>query len=302
MIKYLLIFTFFNSIIFSQDDLKLNLNIGEEYLLYQHNEISMIQYINGSKVRMYFETDALNSYYAKTKTDSSIILEVTMRDMIFMMSSPYMNIYYNSKEVSTNENILVKLLRKLNGHKFDIEMSYSGKVISTDFNEVILPSILSFLDSLDIPNKEIILNEMSEKIVQMSPAKNLEMITNFLPSKNVQLGEKWTTNGTIEFGIPIIYKREILYKSKTEDSIILESSSSINTYELDPSKKLPENITYNITGNEKYELNLSPETRWFNKIEGESNLKGNTYQINGSDTLNIPMSMNVKEYYGVEKY
>jgi Family of unknown function (DUF6263) len=302
MIKYLLIFIFFNSIIFSQDDLKLNLEIGEEYLLYQHNEISMIQTIYGRKVRTYNEIDALNTYNVKAKTDSSILLEVAMKDLTFMISSPNLNLYYNSNEISDNDNILIKLLRRMIGLKTNIELSFIGKIISTDFKEIVSPSIISFFDSLDIPNKEKALNEIGEKIMQMSPSKNLETITNFLPLKKVEPGEKWTTNGNNEFGIPISYEREVTYNSKTEDIFFLESSANINTFVLPPSKRFFGNVNFNLTGNENFKIILSRDTRWFNEIDGESQLKGNAFQINGSDTLNIPIEMNFKDYYGIKKY
>jgi hypothetical protein len=301
MVKYLLIFVIFNSIIFSQDDLNLNLKIGEEYLLYQHNEMSILQSIRGSKVRSYTEMDALTSYNVKAKTDSSFLLEIVMKDMIFMISSPHINLYYDSKEASTNENLLKKLFREMTGFKFNIELSNNGKILSSNFEEIFSPSLLSFFDSLDLPNKENTLNEMREKIMQVSPSKNLERITNFLPTKKVKPGEKWLSNGKVEFGIPIIYEREVLYESRKEDAIILESSASINTYDIAPSKIIG-GITYDLTGNENYKVYLAPETKWFNQIEGETILDGSAYQINHGDTLFMHIKMNIKEYYGTKKY
>lgn len=304
MIKFFSILFVLNCFVFPQDDLNLNLELGKEYLLYQHNEISIIQMINHSKVRMYTEIDAKNTYKVIEKNNSSYLFEVTMGDAIFMMSSPYFNIYFNSNEKSTSdENLFIKMLRRLNGLKFNIEMTYRGTLVSTNFTEKITPEMLSLLDSASIADMDKTLGDINEKINQMSPAKNLERITNFLPIHKVDIGDKWKTEGKIEFGIPIIYEREIEFTSKTDSTITLESSSFINTYEVPETKRMLENTALELKGKEEYNVILSSDTKWFKRLEGKTEVSGIAYQKTvDQDTLSIPIEIKSIEYYGEKKY
>lgn len=304
MIKLFSLLFFLNCFVFPQVDLNLNLELGKEYLLYQHNEISIIQIINHSKVRMYTEIDSKNTYQVIEKNNSSYVFEVTMGDAIFMMSSPYFNIYFNSNEKSTSaENLFIKMLRRLNGLKFELEMTYKGTIISTNFTEIITPEIFSLLDSTNIADMDKTLGDINDKINQMSPAKNLERITNFLPNNNVDIGDKWKTEGKIEFGIPIIYEREIEFTSETDSTITLESSSFINTYEVPETKRMLENTILELKGKEEYNVILSSDTKWFKKLEGKTEVSGISYHKTAdNDTLSIPIEIKSFEYYGEKKY
>ena len=304
MIKFFSLLFVLNCLIYSQDDLSLNLDLGKEYFLYQHNEISIIQLINNSKIRMYTEIDAKNTYKVIEKNGTSFLIEVTMGDAIFMMSSPYFHIYFDSNEKPTpDENLFIKMLRKLNGLKFNIEMAYNGTIISTNFTEKITPEMFSLLGSQSIPNNDKALEDINDKINQMSPEKNLVRITNFLPTNIVDIGDKWKTQGKIEFGIPIIYEREVTYKSKKDSTIVLESSSVIDTYQVPDPKNMLENTILNLKGKEEYNIILSSDSRWFQRLEGRTELSGTIYQKSeGNDTLSIPIEIKSFEYYGEKKY
>lgn len=303
MIKYLILTLILNSLIFSQDDLSLKLEMGKDYIMYQHNEISIVQSINGTKIRMYTEIEAQNIYTVKEIKDSSYILDITMRDVMIAMSSPYFNIYYNSNDVDiSTENFFVKMLSQLNDLRIQIEITPLGMITSTNFTEILSPIIYNLVSSVDAEISQENINDVVKQLNSMSPSKNLQRITNFLPQNKVSIGDKWITSDEIELGLPLSYQREIHYRSEMDSHIFLESKAVINTYDIQKSGNLGNNIGYQLDGTEIFNIQLSKDSRWFSKIEGETNVSGVSYQFNESDTLIIPININAKEYYGTVKY
>ncbi len=234
--------------------------------MYQHNEISIVQTINNSKIRMYTEIDAENIYTVKRINSLSILFEVTLGKLIFVMSAPNFNIYYDSDDNSTSDrNLFSRMLSKLYGCKFNIEMTPSGTITSTNFSEIVTPIVSSLISSMgtDITQNDI--DDYIKRFNNLSPSKNLQRLTNFLPTDKVNVGDKWISSGDIELGIPVKYDREVEFKSISDSCIVLESSSEINTYEIEKSKIMNDDTRFNLTGSEHFKIVYQ------NRVNGSTN-------------------------------
>ena len=304
--KYLYTFylILFNSLLYSQTNLQLNLELGREYGLFQHNEIVVIQNINGNKIRIFSEIDGYTSYRVIEKNDSSATFEVMKGDFRFMVSSPYSHLYVDTRdEPRKDSNIFDKVMREIVGKKFEFVMSNNGEIKESRLFDVVINNFISKMNFGSEEEKQVILKELNDKIDRLSPHKNLERLIKFFPSGNVLIGDAWDIQGSSEFGFPNKFDREVNYIAKTDSTHVLESKATLNPLDNNDEKNNITNVIHKLSGTENHTIELTFDSNWINKVNGTVELTGTASQITeANDTLIVDLNIQMKEYYGSVKY
>lgn len=274
----LIIFLSFSVSAQSQVDLKLNLEKGKTYRLKSSSVTNMVQTIMGNQQASENKSSSVMSLKPVELNAGSFKAEVRFDTIAYTTATPKMDVAsYKTGSLSSNDPgiILNVILSRLSKSVIDVEMSYSGKVLSVSNLRNITDSVFAGVDTLKGQVAEVIKAQVKTLINEESLIGMIDINTAHLPGKNVKPGDKWESRVKISSnGIGILVNSS--YKLKKITGNVAEIKGEVTT---EPASSEPiymsgMQITYNARGLGEVTLLIDVRTGWVIKDSSKTHAQG----------------------------
>jgi hypothetical protein len=273
-------------------NLKYNLDLNKKYKIkFVDNRIEKTQMygteqIKETETNFYFTLKPLN------KANDFFMAQVQFDTVDISVSMPKMEMT-SRKEGSISsekaEDVMACILNRLCKSTLVVKMAYSGHVVDILNYPIVAKTVLSDLDSLNGQNAAM--RPQLEMMIEKGSLKSwIEMITVYLPNKEVNKDETWKIQITNSQGLGSL----ITVDYKLND--LSENEASINgEIKIDPAGKTMEmngaKITGDLRGTGKNEMKIDPNSGWVNNRSSEIQLSG-TINVNAQgQAMAIPMEI-----------
>lgn len=277
---------------FSQsNNLSFNLTKGKQYNIKQDVAQITTQTVNGKVQKIETNISSVMTFDIKETTNDFIMVDVSVKEMLFKMQSDEIFIEYDSKRGPVEGDMNGLLYSKLLGKKYTVLFDKKGRVMQVSG---IVELISSTLESMNIKD-ELAKAQIKLKMEGMFGEKvikgNLEVMTNIFPNKEVKLKDSWNNTVTLTSLMPVKYNNLWKFTSDNGSVVSIEGVSNITAVDKDKWKDVGGIPTkYDIDGNQTAVINVDSKTGWIISSNIESVIKGKVIM---DKCVKLPVRMEV---------
>jgi hypothetical protein len=292
VLKLTSFFLLIPSIIFSQNTLEHNLNIGDSLMVTQMSIQDIVQDMDGSKHEMTNNLESDFTFIVMAITDSSFVINFKFERFKLVTTS---NIYGELMNIDTNNNIKkddleAKIFSGLTKSSLKMEMLKTGKIIKVSGTEAMITKMITEAGVKDVFTKDLMIEAMKKEFGNESLAKSFEQMTFFYPTKKVNIGDHWTNNYAGDLIAEnnwtlLAFNKNIELSAKSNVSMVTEEDSHIMT----------------LKGTQETSIIANKKTGFPEHITVNSNTEGTTVMKQMSD-VNIPTTIKSKTTYKIKKH
>ncbi len=275
-------------------DLSLKLEKGQEYKQVSNSKATVIQELEGQKIRMVVTVSGTITFLVKNITANGYDMD-TKFDMLNMSMQMPQGLMEFSSEKNDENDIFSNILAAMKNKTFGVTMSKTGKITDVKNVESLWSSAINEFQELPQMQKE----QMKAQIMKAYGADalkgSIEMATAIYPDSPVNQGDKWTIDTKLESGMSANMTTEYEFIETTSDHALIKGNSTIVTADKDSyieANGMP--LKYDLTGTMDSEIKVDKNTGWIieatinQKIAGDTFIKENPKLPNG---MKIPMTM-----------
>ena len=225
-----------SSILYSQNTLEYNLNIGDNMTVTQTSAQDIVQNMEDSKHEMTNHLEGDFTFIVKTITDSSYIINFKFNRFKLKSTS---NIYGELMNIDTNNDIKeddleAKIFSGLTKSTLKMEMLKTGEIKKITGTEAMINKMISDAGITDEFTKELMVEAMKKEFGSESLSRSFEQMTYFYPTKKVIVGDHWTNKYTGDLIAENNWtlkdwSKNIELSAKSNVSLIAEEDSHIMT-------------------------------------------------------------------------
>lgn len=219
--------------------LELNLKKGSTYIQTIVSKSTMTQTSNGKTTNVDYSTKGRTSYKVIAINDSIYDLEARYENLSLNTKASSGNsfIVFSSEKKDKND-MLSSALNEATNKPFDVKMSKRGKVVYIQNMDSLLWTSLDELtfDMADVKQhmKAEIKRVFGDKVFK----SNLEQSSAIFPDHPVSIGDKWTTDITLNTGITAKSKTTYELKGIDGNCYIIQGTINTNSENKDEYKEL----------------------------------------------------------------
>ena len=266
----------------AQGQVKLSFNPvkGETYLYRFSTEQSVKQSMMGQEMPVSTTMEMLTEMKIKEKSQDEVSLDYFYKEMVMGVSSPVMNIRYDSKNpvegLSEPEKWMVQVFNSLVGKTMNVIFKPDGSVKSVSGFQAIMDEIQkSMADNTAVQQ---LVGGFLQSFNEDAMKNMFEQSFKIYPDNEVKVGDSW--NGDVSFavaGMKNDMKNTYTLKSVQNGMALLDVVSVIDM-------KLGAGMEGEISGNQKGEISLNVQTGMPINSVLTQNMKG-TISMQGTEIL-----------------
>lgn len=283
-------------------NLRLNLEKNKVYRLSSMSEQTIIQTVNGNQQTV----ETTSNYAASIKmidaTPSFIIAEVHIDTMITKSNTMGKTINMSSAsegniKSSETADIMSSFMNKLSKSAIYAKIDFTGKTIEIVNQKMLSEMVVKDTSSLTVTGAtREALRKQAEGIASDNSLKTLvNMFTNFLPGREIKVGETWNnTETTNSGGMSLEIASSYHLDGVTGNSANITAESDIKA----PANAVPmeqgvAKITYDdVKGLSKMTISVDTGTGLLVEVKGKTHIAGNLGVSGPGFSLQIPMDIN----------
>lgn len=281
---------------FSTDDidLKLDLEVGEQYTLNSETEIDMTQEIQGMNQEVNTVLNSTMIFNIKDRDGDRYKAEIYYESLTMNMNLPMQQsmVLTSEEDKEGSDNIFSEFLKVLIDKPFEVSIDQNGKVhevsgLSGAFDN----TLEEFDEKLSAQQINQLESMMAETYSAETFKSNVELITRNLPEQPVALQETWTT----QMGAPSMEGKianELMVNEYTDDYILISGDAEVDVDEQIQPGQMPgaENASFQVNGTVDSSIKLDPESNWVSEAEINQELEG---VISVEDAPQMPEGMEI---------
>ncbi len=224
-------------------------------------------------------------FMAEVKFDS-IANSVSMPKMEFSSANEG-----NIKSDNTDE-IMNCILNRLSKSTLLVKMAYSGHVIDIMNQPVVAKTVLMDIDSIKGKNAPM-LKPRIEMMVQKEDLKSMiENITVLHPNKEVNKGEKWSTQFTSSNGgFGFLISTDYTLNETKGDEAAINGEINLEPAAMKPMEMNGAKISMELRGKGQTEMNVNTNSGWIINGKSEIQMSGNMNVEAQGQAFPIPMEV-----------
>lgn len=254
-------------------NLSLNLENGKTYTQVMQTLSTINQEVNGMKMEIKMEIAGKISYQVNSASDKLYDLSVKYESLSMSMDVPMKGKMTFSSENKEANDPASKILATLVGNEFQVKMTTKGEVLEVTGFDSLLTKI--FEQSPEIPQSQSaqIKTQIEGAYGVESFKKNFANFAGAFPAELIQVGDKWTTENSIETMMKMKMNSTFTLVAVTEDSYQIQSESVLTTV-ADSISSNGMNISYDLNGKMRSELFLDKKSGWTRKANMQQDIEG----------------------------
>ncbi|MBS1548598.1 MAG: hypothetical protein JSS94_01850 [Bacteroidetes bacterium] len=268
-------------------DLKLNLEKGKNYEVFQNVKTKMIQNMMGQQVPVNIDAEVGISTKVLESTAQGIRLETQFTYVSSKSESMGNRVSISSEKCNQDEN--AKILCSLVNKKFIVLMSNKGKVLSIEGNKEILNQIIK-----ENPAENPMVKD--GKIFEIYKDDNIkamfENLFNF-PQQPIKIGDSWTSKYKTNSGFEVENSSKYTLNAVDAQQYTIHVQTDLKTVDNQIITNNGIEMTPNFTGNGTSEVILNKNTGWLVKSKSTSELKGDI-TVPSMSNMKIEMKTNTE--------
>lgn len=275
-------------------ELKLNLEKNKTYRVKSNTEQNITIVVGGNSQQV--ETKSISSISFKPKAIGAdfIQADVQFDTTITKVSMPAteMNSTKPGSISSTNTaEVMNYIYNRYSKLVFNVKLSLSGKVLEISNIKALADDFNKSLDSLQ---GQIAMQkgQLAQLVSEAAVKGNIESITGYLTGKQVNVGDKWTSNLTMSAsGMGMTIASNYKLKKLTGTLAEISGESTIEPSSSEPTQLNGMPVKYDIRGLGKSTVTADTKSGWVKKSSSKIHLQGNmTVTAQGND-MQIPVEI-----------
>nr|WP_321223115.1 DUF6263 family protein [uncultured Psychroserpens sp.] len=289
----LVVFIIATNIINAQTSLAYNLEIGDQFKVFQVATQDIVQDMNGQKHEMKNLLEGDFTFIVEEVNDSLYGIKFKF-DRFKMVSTSnligeIMNV--NTQDSITDDNIEGKIFAQLVKVDLYMTMYKTGKIKSIEGSNELISNMVNAVGDLDEFTKEVMKESMKGEFSNESLSKSFEQMTYIYPNKLVNIGDTWENKFEGDLSTNNIWTLEGI----TKDDITITGNSTVLFTNKDA------DIEMNLEGDMTSNLTTSKKTGFVKTMSTLSKVKGNSIMRNMNNTK-VPTTITSNVTYKIEKH
>ena len=275
-------------------DLALKLEKGKVYRQFTNSRSSVTQEFNGQEMNIVMTIKGLVSFLVKGVTKKYYRIDAQYSNLSMSIQTPQGSAEFSSEKKDTTD-IFSTILGRLTDISIKITKDRKGRIIDIKKLETLWGSIIKDLDQLSDMEKKQIKAQIMKAYGAKAMKGNIEMVTMIYPDSPVSIGDKWTIDTQLEYGMSAKMTTEYELADITSGYVLIKGRSTIVTADKDAyieANGMP--VKYDLTGSMNSNIKVDKNTGWIieatvdQKMEGDAYIRENPQLPNG---MKIPMTI-----------
>jgi len=265
---------FLSSNAMAQKSLRYNLKVGEKYGLKQLTTQAIEQNISGMAQNITNTIGGDVTVTIKDKSGDVYTSEVVFESMLFKMESAMMNMTYDSKDESADQNNpLNKTFSLIVGHPFQMKFDHRGNILEvTGFEEVVNKLIAAFGDN---PQQgEMMKQALSGQFSNESMKHSMSSMLIVYPDEKIKVGTQWTSNTKLVQPVAINNTFNYNIDAVSKDVVSLSGTGTLATVEGQSKEQGGMTQHFDLKGDMELTANINAQTGWPSEVKLTQNMDG----------------------------
>ncbi len=279
----------------NKNDLKLNLQKGQNFLMTYQTDMKMNQKIMGMsidiKMNMTMDIDFEVIDFDK---DSNYLMKVSYQTIAYKMKTQGQNIEFGS-EIPSNDSKIGDIFKKIKGLSFEMKLNKSGGITEVKGFENITQTLFSG-NALDSSGTDELKDLFNKNFGEESIKNNFSSFFNFYPEKPVKTGDKWQNKNSIVSFFALNLENNYQLTDKKDNKYKIDIQSNIKTDSKNAIMKIKGmEMKFDMKGTQSGFISIDQKNGWITeseiiqKIEGSASMSKNG--MPGGGNFAIPYSM-----------
>lgn len=288
----------------NQVDLSLNLEKNKVYRAKSTSEQNVTQTVMDNQQQVQTKTLTVMSIKMISGDTTAMNVEIHFDTIGFNNTMPKMDVasFKEGTLSSTDpEKVMNVILNRLSKSTLAVKLSKAGKVLEISNMKVISDSVLSGVDSIKGQAAVMVQIQAKNMVSEESLTGMINVITDHLPGKKVQTGDKWESQFKISSsGIGILVNGKYKLKKITGNQAEIKGESTNEPASSTPVDMGGAEITYDARGLGEVTLLVDTQTGWIIKGSSRTHSQGNVEVKAQGQDFQIPVeSDNTSEIVAV---
>jgi hypothetical protein len=227
---------------------------------------------------------------AEVRFDTISVNTSTMGKNITMSSASEGN--FKSTDM---KDVMAYFMNQMSKNPLFVKIDYSGKVLEIINLKVFSGIILKNIDSLKIdgPMGAMMPGQIKNMVEEKTLKTQIEAITNYLPGKNVSVGDKWdVTNSMTANGMAFTINNSFKLEKVNNNIATLSAEANVLPASSEPVVMMGAKINYSdIKGLNKATITIDSKTGLLIESNGKTSMSGNMSLDAGGQMMQIPMDV-----------
>jgi len=272
-----------------------NPSAGETYSYRFVSEQTVKQTMRGQEIPVNMVMNMLMEMTAKEKNNDEISMDYSYKEIVMSVSSPMMNIKFDSKSAADSlsgpEMLLSQVLNSLVGKTMNVIFTPDGSVKSISGFTAIMEDIQKNMSS-DNPLAQQELSVFLQSFNEGTMKNMFEQSFKMYPDKEVTVGDSWNSNVslTVAAGMNNNIQNTYTLKSVENGIAVLDVASVAN---MQSGANIAANMEGELSGGYKGQMILNVQTGMLINSTVEGNINGKLTTQGIEILMDITSKMNV---------
>ncbi|HRV56308.1 MAG: DUF6263 family protein [Flavobacteriaceae bacterium] len=281
VLKTLVLFISFQSLVFSQQTIKYNLKPNDSFIFHQKVEQTITQDIEGTSHTVDNSIEGVFVLKVKKVTDSSFIMSFAYKKFaVDSKSNLYGDIIHVNTDSINAKDPQSKVFSALTRSTLSFEMNKYGKIIKFQGTETLIQDMIDNAGFENDYTKAVMAEYMEKEFGNEKMTNSLQQMTLIYSKKPLSPNGTWTTQLQGDF------KAQNTWKLKNTEN------SKLNINGTGEVSMASDDETYKLTlkGSSTTALNVNKNNGMINTMEVVSNMEGVSI-VKGPEPIKIPMKI-----------